>query len=136
MVFETILHSDLQKLVQVEQLTAANKRYQRQIASIGADAEGGTPRKDISAKEALAELKALAGEQQRRRLRPTDAELLDDDSPPEDRPLLAAEAKRLYGIDSFPTASVTAKSITSLLAEIGNRGSIFFGRRKPVIVPV
>ena len=79
---------------QVEQLTAANKRYQRQIASIGADAEKGSPRKDVSAKEALAELKALANEQQRRKLRPTDAELLDDDSPPEDRPLLA-EAKRL-----------------------------------------
>ena len=79
---------------QVEQLTAANKRYQRQIASIGADAEGGAPRKGAVTKEALAELKALAGEQQRRKLRPTDAELLDDDSPPEDRPLLA-EAKRL-----------------------------------------
>ncbi len=78
----------------VEQLTAANKRYQRQIASIGADAENGKPRKDAVAKEALAELKALAGEQQRRKLRPTDAELLDDDSSPEDRPLLA-EAKRL-----------------------------------------
>ena len=80
---------------QIEQLTVSNKRYQRQIASIGADAEKGSPRKDVSAKEALAELKALAGEQQRRRLRPTDAELLDDDSPPEDRPLLTAEAKRL-----------------------------------------
>ena len=79
---------------QVEQLTAANKRYQRQIASIGADAEDGTPRRSVIAKETLAELKALAGEQQRRKLRPTDAELLDDDSPPEERPLLA-EAKRL-----------------------------------------
>lgn len=79
---------------QVEQLTAANKRYQRQISSLGADAEGGAPRKSIATKEALAELKALAGEQQRRKLRPTDAELLDDDSPPEERPLLA-EAKRL-----------------------------------------
>lgn len=78
----------------VEQLTAANKRYQRQIASIGADADGGAPRKDVTTKEALAELKALANEQQRRKLRPTDAELLDDDSPPEERPLLA-EAKRL-----------------------------------------
>jgi len=80
---------------QVEQLTAANKRYQRQIAGIGVDAEGGTPRKGIGAKEALAELKAMADEQQRRKLRPTDAELLDDDSPPEDRPLLSAEAKRV-----------------------------------------
>jgi Tfp pilus assembly protein FimV len=79
---------------QVEQLTTANKRYQRQIASIGADAEDGTPRRSVIAKETLAELKALAGEQQRRKLRPTDAELLDDDSPPEERPLLA-EAKRL-----------------------------------------
>ena len=80
---------------QVEQLTAANKRYQRQVASIGADAEGGAPRKGAVTKEALAELRALADEQQRRKLRPTDAELLDDDSPPEDRPLLSAEAKRL-----------------------------------------
>ena len=79
---------------QVERLTTANKRYQRQIASVGADAEGDAPRKNVSTKETLAELKALAGEQQRRRLRPTDAELLDDDSPPEERPLLA-EAKRL-----------------------------------------
>ena len=80
---------------EIEQLTAANKRYQRQIASIGADAESGKPRREVVSKEALAELKALAGEQQRRKLRPTDAELLDDDSAPEDRPLLAAEAKRL-----------------------------------------
>lgn len=79
---------------EVEQLTASNKRYQRQISSIGADAEAGTSHKSAVAKEALAELKALAGEQQRRKLRPTDAELLDDDSAPEDRPLIA-EAKRL-----------------------------------------
>ena len=79
---------------QVKQLTAANKLYQRQIASIGADAEKGSPRKDISAKEALAEFKALAKEQQRRKLHPTDAELLDDDSLPEERPFLA-EAKRV-----------------------------------------
>lgn len=95
---------------EVEQLTAANKRYQRQIASIGADAESGKPRKDVMAKEALAELKALAGEQQRRKLRPTDAELLDDDSSPEDRPLLA-EAKRLKAEsekDEMDTPSKTA----------------------------
>ena len=36
----------------------------------------------------------MDGEQQRRRLRPSDAELLDDDALPEDRPLIA-EAKRL-----------------------------------------
>ena len=79
---------------EMEQLTAANKRYQRQISSLGADAEIGAPRKGVVTKEALAELKAMAGEQQRRKLRPTDAELLDDDSAPEDRPLIA-EAKRL-----------------------------------------
>ena len=79
---------------EAEQLAAANKRYMRQISSIGAEAEGGAPRKDTVAKAALAELKEMAGEQQRRKLRPTDAELLDDDSAPEDRPLLA-EARRL-----------------------------------------
>lgn len=120
-----------QAQVQVEQLTAANKRYQRQIASIGADAEGGTPRKDISAKEALAELKALAGEQQRRRLRPTDAELLDDDSPPEDRPLLAAEAKRLKAESEqdekdkprkLPSAPSDAKSAATATAATPSKG--------------
>jgi nucleoid-associated protein YgaU len=45
-------------------------------------------------KEDIAKFKAMEGEQQRRRLRPSDAELLDDDALPEDRPLLA-EAKRL-----------------------------------------
>ena len=103
---------------EVEQLTAANKRYQRQISSLGADAEGGAPRKSAVAKEALAELKAMAGEQQRRKLRPTDAELLDDDSAPEDRPLLA-EAKRLKAEtdkdekDTPPKASSTAQTAKS-----------------------
>lgn len=123
-----------QAQVQVEQLTTANKRYQRQIASIGADAEGGAPRKDISAKEALAELKALAGEQQRRRLRPTDAELLDDDSPPEDRPLLAAEAKRLKAeseqdekdeprkLPSAPSDSKSAAAATTATVATPSKG--------------
>lgn len=81
---------------QVTSLTTANKRYQRQIAAIGAEEEGRTaPRTGTSAKEALAEFRAMEAEQQRRRLRPTDAELLDDDSPPESRVNLAAEAKKL-----------------------------------------
>ena len=78
---------------QVDRLNEANGRYRRQIGAIGADAEAGSPRKS-AAKGALAELKDIDGERQRRRLRPTDAELLDDDAPPEDRSRIAAELKR------------------------------------------
>ena len=80
---------------EVEQLKDEKKRRLRTLHSIGAEAEkGGAPRKGLVTKEELAKLKAMEGEQQRRRLRPSDVELLNDDALPEDRPLLA-EAKRL-----------------------------------------
>ena len=80
---------------EVEQLKDEKKRRLRTLHSIGAEAEkGGAPRKGLVTKEELAKLKAMEGEQQRRRLRPSDVELLNDDAEPEDRPLLA-EAKRL-----------------------------------------
>ena len=80
---------------EVEQLKDEKKRRLKTLHSIGTEAEKGTsPRKGLVTKEELAKLKAMDGERQRRRLRPSDAELLDDDALPEDRPLLA-EAKRL-----------------------------------------
>ncbi len=82
-----------QAQAQVDRLNEANGRYRRQLAGLGAEAETGSPRKHLT-KNALAELKDMEGERQRRRLRPTDAELLDDDAPPEDRSRIAAELKR------------------------------------------
>ncbi len=79
----------------VDQLTQQNKMFRRQISSIGAEAEGGSPKKGASAKEAVAELRAIEAEEKRRRLRPTDAELLDDDSPPEDRISGSVDVKSL-----------------------------------------
>ena len=84
-----------QAQAQIDRLNEANGRYRRQIGGLGADAEAaGGPRKKSFTKDALAELKSLEDERQRRRLRPTDAELLDDDAPPEDRSRIAAELKR------------------------------------------
>ena len=83
-----------QAQAQVDRLNEVNARYRRQIGAIGADAETGSPRKKVSTKDVLAEIKDMDGERQRRRLRPTDAELLDDDAPPEDRSRIAAELKR------------------------------------------
>ena len=82
-----------QAQAQVDRLSEENGRYRRQIGGLGADAETGGSRKHLT-KSALAELKDMEGERQRRRLRPTDAELLDDDAPPEDRARIAAELKR------------------------------------------
>jgi len=82
-----------QAQAQVDRLNEVNGRYRRQVAGLGAEAETGGPRKHLT-KNALAELKDMEGERQRRRLRPTDAELLDDDAPPEDRSRIAAELKR------------------------------------------
>lgn len=82
-----------QAQAQVDRLSEENGRYRRQIGGLGADAEKGGSRKHLT-KSALAELKDMEGERQRRRLRPTDAELLDDDAPPEDRARIAAELKR------------------------------------------
>jgi nucleoid-associated protein YgaU len=82
-----------QAQAQVDRLSEENGRYRRQIGGLGADAEAGGSRKHLT-KSALAELKDMEGERQRRRLRPTDAELLDDDAPPEDRARIAAELKR------------------------------------------
>ena len=79
---------------EVEQLKDEKNRRLKTLRSIGTEAEKGTPRKGLVTKEDMAKFKAMEGEQQRRRLRPSDAELLDDDALPEDRPLLA-EAKRL-----------------------------------------
>lgn len=79
---------------EVEQLKDEKNRRLKTLRSIGTEAEKGTPRKGLVTKEDIAKFKAMEGEQQRRRLRPSDAELLDDDALPEDRPLLA-EAKRL-----------------------------------------
>ena len=82
-----------QAQAQVDRLNEANGRYRRQIAGLGAEAETGGPRKHLT-KNAWADLRDMEGERQRRRLRPTDAELLDDDAPPEDRSRIAAELKR------------------------------------------
>jgi len=84
---------------QVEKLTTENKMHRRLLSKLGAEADGSenAPRKrDATAKEALAELRAMEDEERRRTLRPTDAELLDDDdSQPGDRIRNSADLKNL-----------------------------------------
>ena len=84
---------------QLDKLTNENKMHRRLLSKIGAEDSGGAPRKDASAKEALAELRALEAEDKRRRLRPTDAELLDDDdSSNEDRIRNSEDIKNLRAV--------------------------------------
>ena len=85
---------------QIDKLTAESTMHKRLLAKVGAEAEageGGTAaKKDASMKEALAELRALEAEDKRKRLRPTDAELLDDDdSTPGDRIKNSEDMKNL-----------------------------------------
>lgn len=71
--------------------------------------------KNSSVKEALAELKEEKDEVERRRLRPTDAELLDDDDapPPVSRVRASDELKKMKGelakLDAEPPPTVTPK---------------------------
>lgn len=68
---------------QIDKLTAENKMRKHLLEKLeAADITSAPNRASTSAKEALAELKAMENEEKRRRIRPTDAELLDEDETP------------------------------------------------------
>ncbi len=99
------------------------------IARFAQEPEGA---KSSGAKAALAELAAMEAEEKRRRMRPTDAELLDEDTPPErtrgtdEIRKLRAEAEREERADS---ANRFAHAVT---ATSGGSATIpGFGRKKP-----
>ncbi len=83
---------------QEEKQKNENKMLRRLLSKVGAEDPGGASRKDASVKEALAELRAIEAEDKRRRLRPTDAELLDDDSSGEDRIRNSEDIKNLRAV--------------------------------------
>lgn len=75
----------------IEVLERENEMRKRLLAKFSeAAGAGGAPR-EVAAKEALAELRAMDDEDTRRKIRPSDAELLDDDSA--SAPLLQASSK-------------------------------------------
>ncbi|MGN0851883.1 MAG: LysM peptidoglycan-binding domain-containing protein [Kiritimatiellia bacterium] len=67
---------------QLDKLAAESEMRRRLLAKLDAGESASAPNRALSAKEALAELKALEAEEKRRRIRPTDAELLDEDDAP------------------------------------------------------
>ena len=111
-----------------------NESQHNIIAKLSAEDPGATP---TTAKQALAEIRAMDAEATRRRVRPTDAELLDDedDSGPRIRPgevaKLRAEAAREEKADAgnrYAHAMNTNKAPAAL-------DGVFGGRKKKVSQP-
>lgn len=120
---------------QVDKLTNESKMHRRLLSKLGAEAEGGVPRKDASAREALAELRALEAEDTRRQLRPTDAELLDDDDAPRvDSIRDSADIKNLRAmLDRDDQAEAAKPPLAKPPAAAGKPGAFdgLLGRKKP-----
>ena len=83
---------------QIAKLTEENESKKRMLDALGGSMDGSAP-DGSRLKKALAGLgpDKDAKEAERRRLRPTDAELLDDDDEPKSRPSVAEEVKKLKG---------------------------------------
>ena len=115
---------------QVDKLTNENKMHRRLLSKLGADAEDGAkPRKDVSAKEALAELRAMEAEEKRRQLRPTDAELLDDDdSPSEDRIRNSVDLKNLRAEFEREDKEASAKPASARRQDVASAQDATEGR--------
>lgn len=109
----------------IARLTNENNMRRRLLSKLSSEDDGGSSsgkNKSLSAKEALAELREMEAEEKRRRIRPTDAELLDEDEPAEklhDSPevkKLLAEAKQEESTDKDnPLAQKPVQSTAAVL---------------------
>ncbi len=113
-----------------------NESQHNLIAKLSADDSGAAP---TTAKQALAELRAIEAEAARRRNKPTDAELLDDDSDTNDRirgsadvAKLRAEAEREDKADAG-NRYARATSTNKIHAVAG--GMFGEGRKKKAALP-
>lgn len=77
-----------------KQIVGLKKDNESQHAIIASFSEDGDVKRPTRAKDALAELAAMEAEDKRRSMKPTDAELLDDDTPPS-RTRTSAEISKL-----------------------------------------
>lgn len=93
---------------QLDKLTAESKMHKRLLSKLDAEDLASAPNRASSAKEALAELRALEAEEKRRRIRPTDAELLDEDETPPPAVGSLDEVKKLIA-DADREAKTDAK---------------------------
>ena len=113
-----------------------NESQHNLIAKLSADDVGDAP---TTAKKALAELRAIEAEAARRRNKPTDAELLDDDSDSNDRirhsadiAKLRAEAERE---DKTDAGNRYARAVSTNKVQAAAGGLFGDGRKKKVALP-
>jgi len=113
-----------------------NESQHNLIAKLSAEDPGTAP---TTAKQALAELRAMEAEAARRRNRPTDAELLDDDDDSNDRIRRSADVAKLRAEaereDKADAGSRYAHAVSTNKMQVAAGGIFGEGRKKKSAIP-